>query len=98
MTRAAELKKLLDPARGPRESFKAYRRRRATANASVKAHLKGRMAHVSTQVAVIPEVDWKDEHAQAVIRGKLIVMGTAVVGTKPVRLVRTKGVTYRKAA
>jgi hypothetical protein len=99
MTRAAELKVLLDPARGAGESFKAYRKRRALANASVAAHMKGHMAHESTRVAIIPEVEWNDAYREQVIRGKLIVMGTAVLKTgTSVRLVRTKGVTYRKAA
>ena len=98
MTRADELKHMLSNARHPGESFKRYKARRAGANEVVKRQLKGRLVHASTQVAVIPEPQWNDEHAKAVVSGKLIVMGTAIIGGKPVRLVRSKGITYRKAA
>lgn len=99
MTRADELKHMLSPARHPGESFKRYKARRAGANDAVKRQLKGRIAHTSTQVAVIPEPQWNDEHIKAVASGKLIVTGTIVLpGGKTARLVRSKGITYRKAA
>jgi hypothetical protein len=99
MSRAAELKVLLDPACATGESFKAYRKRRALANASVAAHMKGHMAHESTRVAIIPDKEWSAAHQEQANRGKIIITSRAVLKTgTSVRLVRTKGVTYRKAA
>ena len=43
MTRADDLRKMLNNARNPGESFKAYRRRRKLAQISVEKELKGRV-------------------------------------------------------
>ena len=90
MTRAADLKHMLSNARHPGESFKRYKARRAGANEAVKRQLKGRMAHVSTQVAVIPDKLWTAEHDAQVLAGRLVAMGK----TGAARLVRTKGISF----
>jgi hypothetical protein len=46
MTRADDLKRMLDNARHPGESMKAYRNRRVLSQVSVAKHLKGRRFYV----------------------------------------------------
>jgi hypothetical protein len=101
MTRADDLKRMLDNARHPGESFKAYRNRRVLAQASVDKHLKGRLVFESTRfVAIPPKGDPRakppteddpqtEEH---ILRGQL--RDVQMVGGK--RVARTKGKTYRK--
>lgn len=78
------------------ESFEDYRARRKVTAKVIKARLRGTLAHVSAKVGVIPEDAWTQEHVDAALHGKLVRMGTAVVGGKAVNLVRDKGTTYRK--
>ena len=101
MTRADDLKRMLDNARHPGESFKAYRNRRVLSQASVDKHLKGRLVFESTRFVVIPpkgdprakpptEDDPQTE--EHILRGQL--RDVQMVGDK--RVARTKGKTYRK--
>lgn len=96
MSRADDLCRFLSNARHPGESFRAYRRRRAEANKSVEAALRGRMAHESTRAHVIEE-NKIDGQAQAQLAsGALIRVGKPLVHRdKTLVALRTKGITYR---
>ena len=93
MARAEDLKALLSPARHKGEAFKAYRRRRKTANASVEQALKGRLAHESTRYVSLPAKGEDTRTEEAILRGQIrdvqIVRGQ--------RMGRLKGNTYRKS-
>jgi hypothetical protein len=94
MTRADDLKRMLDNARHPGESMKAYRNRRVLAQASVDKHLKGRLVFESTKFVVIPAKGTDPQTEEHILRGQL--RDVQMVGGK--RVARTKGKTYRKEA
>ena len=92
MTRADDLKRMLDNARHPGESFKAYRNRRVLVQASVDKHLKGRLVFESTRFVGIPAKGTDPQTEEHILRGQL--RDVQMVGDK--RVARTKGKTYRK--
>jgi hypothetical protein len=94
VTRADDLKRMLDNARHPGESFKAYRNRRVLAQASGDKHLKGRLVFESTRFVGVPAKGTDPQTEEHILRGQL--RDVQMVGDK--RVARTKGKTYRKEA
>lgn len=97
--------------RGHDESFAAYRRRRKNGKAAVDRHLKGKLAHTSTEiVGPLPPLGVDAQVDKAILDGQL--RDAALVTTPPglpwpfgprkpaakpgqYRMARTKGITYQ---
>ena len=77
------------------ESFKAYRARRRYTARAVKQHLKGRLAFESSRLVQIPGIGIDAAVDAAVLRGLYRDLTPTFVDGKPVRIGRTKGVSFR---
>lgn len=112
VSRSAELKRMLDPARRTDESFKAYRERRRLAALSVARHLVGRLAYSDVKYGVVPDAGTDQQVDEQIRRGDLRVVGhkdrlyeivridkpglPVQLATQRMRVVRTKGKPYVK--
>jgi hypothetical protein len=112
MTRAADLKRMLDPARAKGESQAVYHRRRALAATAVAQTLKGRLAVAGVDYGMVPPDGTDPEVDARILRGDLRLVGhrnmlyecvridkpdmPVEIATRRMRVVRTKGVPYVK--
>ncbi len=85
----------INPKRLPGEKFKTYRARLREAHAAIKVYLKGRMAHPSSSIVVIPVLGADPQADAAVISGKLRdVVDVKLKDGTETRIGRTKGIPY----
>jgi hypothetical protein len=87
----------LSNASHPGEGFAQYRARRTAINKQIKAYLRGRMVHVSTETAILPPAGVDAQVDRQILEGRLRDVERVIRkdGTV-VRVGRTKGVTWRK--
>lgn len=93
----------LSNARHPGETQEEYRARRKTVNKAVKVVLRGKLAHGSSEVQILPLAGVDVGVDKAIGNGRLrdVKLMTVTRKDKTIRqfrVGRTKGITYRKPA
>ena len=84
-------------ARQPGENLKACKARLKQTGQQIKAYLKGRLVHISTQIVRLPVLGADATVDEAVLRGQYRdVRLVTLPDGKQMRVGRTKGVAYRK--
>lgn len=86
----------LSPERQPGESHENYRARRHVINRAIKTKLRGALAYTSSEALRLPPVGEDEKIDEALQndreRGRVRDFAVIPVGTKTIRVCRTKGV------
>lgn len=89
---------LLNPARRAGETYPDYKSRRKAGNRAVEYHLKGKLVHKATSRVDVPLAGADEKIDEAIRSGELLVVTQKFLKRNTfVRVVLTKGITYRKA-